>query len=210
MEDLIKRYRVLLSNLAILVAVAVGGIIFVLNYRSKKNEEAQAAMFRAVYQFEAGKFDKALAGDKEYQGLLSIIKQYSATKAGNLAKYYAGVSYVQKKEYAKALEYLKKFNASDYLLQAKAWELIGDVYSEQEQYKEAASYYEKAANYKSNPAFTPMYLLKQALVFEKLKHFTHALNCYEKIMKEYPKSASYRQACQYKSRVEGLMAKPKK
>jgi hypothetical protein len=52
-------------------------------------------MFQAVRYFESDSLNLALNGDGNNLGFLQIVEDYSGTKAGNLANYYAGVIYLK-------------------------------------------------------------------------------------------------------------------
>ena len=124
-------------------------------------------MFQAVYYFEADSLDKALNGDGNNLGFLDIADEYGITDAGNLANYYAGVSYLKQGKFELARLYLEDFSADDLLIQARAYSLVGDSYMEEEKYDDAAKYYNKAANYKPNKYFSPTYLMKRSLGLRK-------------------------------------------
>ncbi len=55
-----------------------------------------------------------------------MINEYGSTKAGNLAKIYAGVSYANLGQYDKALSYLKDFSGKDAMLSQLVNGAIGD------------------------------------------------------------------------------------
>src|SRR5690606_3114897 len=134
-------------------------------YKNNLNQEAQNQMFQAVFYFEADSLDRALNGDGNNLGFLDIAAEYGITKAGNLANYYAGVSYLKQGKYELARLYLEDFSSDDLLVQARAYSLIGDAYMEEKNYEEAAKFYHKAAEYKPNKTFTPIYLMKEALAY---------------------------------------------
>ncbi len=164
-------------------------------------------MFQAVYYFEQEAFDKALHGDGVYAGLLDIIKEYRFTQAANLAHFYAGVSYLHKKDYTKAVQHLTKFSSNDFLLQARAWALLGDAYAESKHYPSAVTYYMKAAAYKPNKVFTPIYLAKAALAYEAQQAYGEALGCYQRIVQEFPGAAQYRDALKHTARLKAINTK---
>ena len=53
---------------------------------------------------------------------------------------------------------------------------------EEQKYDDAAKYYNKAANYKPNKYFSPGYLMKEALAYEKLNQNDKARETYDKII----------------------------
>jgi len=196
-----KRLVFLISMLSIL-----GASILIWNYqKGKKEAAAQNEMFQAVYEFEAGEYAKALQGDDTHAGFLDIIQAYGITKAANLAHFYSGVCYMHQAKYETAIQHLKNFKSKDFLLQARAWSLIGDALVEQQSYPQAIQYYNKAAEYKPNEVFSPIYLVKAAIAYEAQKDYSNALKCYQKIAKEYTKSSLYTEAKKHIDRLEALI-----
>jgi len=129
-----------------------------------------------------------LEGADGNYGFLDISESFSGTKAGNLANYYAGVSYLQLKQYKKAIEYLSKFESEDAMLAPVALGAIGDAFADIDQQKEALDYYEQAANKKANSFTTPLYLYKAGLTALDLKKFNKAEKLFARIKENYPKS----------------------
>ncbi len=183
------------------LALAFGGYKY---YTHTQNQEAQKLMFQSVYYFEADSLKKALNGDGNNLGLLEIADSYSGTAAGNLAQFYSGTALLKQGKFDEAIERLDKFSASDLLLQARAYSLIGDAYSEKADFENAVKYYEKAANYKPNKQFTPGYLLKLGLALEKKKEFKKAAEAYGKIADNYAATPQANDARKYKALTEEL------
>lgn len=129
-----------------------------------------------------------LEGADGKYGFLDIAKSYSGTNAGNLANYYAGVSYLQMKDYEKAIEYLGKFNSDDEMLGPVALGAMGDAFSDINQPEDALDYYEKAANKKDNEFTTPLYLYKAGQTAMQIKDFDKAASLFSKIKDKYPNS----------------------
>ncbi|MBU3012028.1 tetratricopeptide repeat protein [Polaribacter vadi] len=129
-----------------------------------------------------------LEGADGKYGFLDIADSYSGTDAGNMANYYAGVSYLQMKQYDKAIEFLSKFDSDDEMLGPVALGAIGDAFSDIEQEEEALEYYEKAANKKTNDFTTPLFLYKAGQTAMNLKEYSKAENLFSKIKESYPKS----------------------
>lgn len=200
------RYRQQRLYLVAGIGLAVGvGILLWHQHQRQQEAAAQCEIFQAVYYFEAGNFTQALQGNGTDAGFVDIIQEYGATKAANLARFYAGVCCMHQRDYAEAIQYLKRFKAQDYLLQARAWALIGDAYTEQQQYPQATVYYLKAADYKPNAFFTPTYLAKAALAYEVQQDYQAALQCYQRIVKGYPQAALYGEACKHASRLAAFL-----
>jgi TolA-binding protein len=184
------------------ILLIVGGYFGFNYYKGSQNVLAQKEMFQAVYYFEADSLDKALNGDGNNLGFLSIIDDYGITDAGKLANYYAGVCFLKQGKYEVARLYLEDFSSNDLLVQARAYSLIGDTYMEEKKFEDAASYYNKAANYKPNKYFSPAYLMKAALAFEKLNQPEKAKEAYEQIITQYWESGEYQSARKLKARLE--------
>jgi len=189
-------------GIAAAVLLVVGGYFGFTYYKNNQNVAAQKDMFQAVYYFEADSLNLALNGDGNNLGFLAIIEDYGITDAGNLANYYAGASYLKQGKYELARLYLEDFSSSDLLVQARAYSLTGDAYMEEKNYEEAARFYSKASNYKPNKYFSPTYLMKEALAYEKLNQNDKAKEAYDKIINQYWDSSEYNNARKFKARLE--------
>ncbi|MEO8474435.1 MAG: tetratricopeptide repeat protein [Chryseolinea sp.] len=192
----------IVTGIGVVILLLVGGYFGFNYYKGIKNDEAQKEMFQAVFYFEADSLDKALNGDGNNLGLLAIIDEYGITQAGNLANYYVGAAYLKQGKFELARLYLEDFNSSDLLVQARAYSLVGDSYMEEQQFEEAANYYNKAANYEPNKYFSPSYLMKEALAYEKLNKNEKAKEAYDKIITQYFDSGEFQNARKLKARLE--------
>lgn len=187
------------------IIVGVAAVTRWYAYQEKKNFQAQDDIFQAIYYFEAGDFDKALKGDGVCKGFLEVIQQYPYTKTANLALFYVGASYMHQKAYDEAIAALSKYHVKDFIFQARAWCVMGDAYSEQKNYKSAATYYMKAARYKENSVWTPGYLVKAAVAFEANSQYKDAYHCYQEVKEKYPKSLYGELAIKEASRLYALL-----
>jgi len=201
-ESWLEQNPKLVVGVAAAILIIVGGYFAFNYYKNSQNDLAQKEMFQAVYYFEADSLDKALNGDGNNLGFLEIIDEYGVTDAANLANFYAGVSYLKQGKFELARLYLEDFNATDLLIQARAYGLVGDSYMEEKKYDDAAKYYNKAANYKPNKHFSPSYLMKEALAYEKLNQNDKARETYDKIINLYWESSEYQNARKFKARLE--------
>jgi len=125
--------------------------------------------------------------DNKY-GFLDIATIYSGTKSGNIANYYAGVSYLTMKDYQKAINYLSKFSSDDELLGPTALGAIGDAFADINQTEDALEYYEKAANLKENQFTTPLFLFKAGRLAMELGDFSKAEILFSSIKEKFPTS----------------------
>ncbi|MFK8059516.1 MAG: tol-pal system YbgF family protein [Polaribacter sp.] len=121
-------------------------------------------------------------------GFIDIAASYSGTKSGNLANYYAGLSYLKMKQYDKAIEYLGKFDSDDEMLGPVSLGAIGDAFADINQADQALEYYEKAANKKNNDFTTPLFLFKAGQTALELKNFSKAESLFTRIKENYSKS----------------------
>ncbi len=193
--------KLLIGIVGALVLVA-GGFFGYKYYVGNQDGQAQKEMFQAVRYFEADSLNLALNGDGNNLGFLAIIDDYGPTKAGNLANFYAGAIYMKQGKFPLAIVHLDDFKADDLLVQARAYSLIGDAYMEQKKFEEAAKYYDKAASYKPNKEFTPTYLMKAALAYEKLNNPEKAKAAYQTIIDTYWESSEVQIAKKFKAKLE--------
>jgi tetratricopeptide (TPR) repeat protein len=202
-EHWLERNSKLVGGLAVLLALVVAGYFGFEYYKTSQNADAQREMFQAIYYFEADSLDKALQGNGNDLGFLSIIEEYGVTDAANLANFYAGTIYLKQGKFNVARLYLEDFSSKDLLVQARAYSLIGDTYMEESNFEQAASFYNKAANYKPNKFFSPVYLMKEALAYEKANKPGEAIAIYDKIITQYWDSSEVQNAKRYKNRLQG-------
>lgn len=200
-EQYLEKNKGLTFGLVALLLIVVGGYFGYNYYIEGQNRQAQTDMFQAVFYFEADSLDLALNGDGNNLGFKDIISDYSGTSAANLANFYAGTTYLKKGDFTSAILYLEDFSSSDLLIQAKAYALIGDAYMEQADYQNAVTNYNKAASYKENKFFSPGYLMKAALAYEKMNDKDGALKCYNKIVTDFAKASEANDAKKHKARL---------
>jgi tetratricopeptide (TPR) repeat protein len=187
------------AGVALLIVAGYFGFNY---YKSSQDAQAQKEMFQAIYYFEADSLSQALNGDGNNLGFIDIIDEYKYSDAANLAHFYAGVAFLKQGKYEAARLYLQDFKSKDLLVQARAYSLIGDAYMEEEKFNDAVTYYNKAANYKPNKFFTPAYLMKAALAYEKLNQTEKAKEAYDKIINQYWESSEYQNARKFKAKLE--------
>lgn len=175
-----------------------------------KESEASDEIFYAQSLFERDSFNLALKGGvmvrysqgtKPMMGFEKIYEEYSYTKTGTLAAFYAGVCYMQLGKYEDAIKYFEKYDLGDEILQPLAYGNIGDAYMELNKPEEGIKYYLKAANEKINNFTTPLFLKKSALALEQQKQYKKALELYERIKKEFPVSNEARDIDKYIARI---------
>jgi TolA-binding protein len=206
-EDFLKRNSKIVIGLFVGAAVLIGGILFFQYNTQQQNEKAQAEMFQAVYFFEQDSVDFALNGDGINKGFLTIIEDYPRTEAANLSHFYTGSIYLSQKKFEDALTHLEEFSTDDYLVQAKAYSLIGDANLELGKTEEAIAQYTKAARTNENKYMSPKYLAKLAVAQEEAGKVDEAIKTYTEIEEKYYESFEFAAARKHKARLEGLAAK---
>ena len=135
------------------IAIALGAVIVlaggVAAYKyfvaAPKLEKSNEAIFRAENYFRQDSLQLALNGDATNLGFVKIIDKYSGTPAANLAKFYAGASYLRLGDFKNAEKYLKDFSTTAVQVNARAKSLLADAYAEQGKKEEAAKMYREAA-----------------------------------------------------------------
>ncbi len=202
-ETFFVKYKKPIMAFAIGLVAAVVAFAGYRYYIDSQESAGQTALANVVYDFETDSLGRALNGSGGNEGLLAIADGYSGTDAANLANLYAGIALMKEAKFDEAIDRLKSFSSSDLLVQGRAHALVGDAYMEKNQAEEAISYYKKAADYKSNEFFTPVYLMKLGIAQEKAKQPKDALSTYDKIIEEYPLSAEITNAKKYKGLLIG-------
>ncbi|WP_425637013.1 tetratricopeptide repeat protein [Algoriphagus yeomjeoni] len=206
-EAFLKQNSKVLAGVLIAAVILIGGILFFQINNQNQNEEAQKEMFQAVYFYEQDSVQLALNGDGINDGLLNIVEEYPRTDAANLAHFYIGSIYLSERKYEEAITELEQFSADDFLVQAKAYSLIGDANMELGNTDAAISNYKKAADYDENKFFTPKYLTKLAIAQEEAGNISEAIAAYTEIEEKYFESFEFSAARKHKARLEGLASK---
>ncbi len=205
-EEFLVKYKTPVSIVIGAILLAVSSIFIYRYINNNNNETAKTDMIQAVYYFESDSLNLALNGDGNNLGFLDIIDEYGNTETGNLANYYAGFIFLKNGNFNRAISYLNEFSTNDILIQARAYSLVGDAYMELAGYDNAVDYYTKAADYKPNKYFTPTYLLKVALAYEKLSDLQKAKDIYQKIVDDFYDSNEVQKAKKHLARLEVLIS----
>ena len=188
--------------------VIIVGLLAWIGYKKFIVEPNEKTASELIYPAE-GLFDKMAAtgfnkdsvaiilnggtpGGVPVTGLLKVVKQYGGTKAGNRAYYMIGASYLQIKEFDKAIQYLKDFkgNGADQV-QSRAYLMLGHAYAEKKNTSEAMDYYKKAASVNSkDEVFAADALLMAAAYAGSLGKNDDAVKLYKEVQTKYPTNAA--------------------
>lgn len=202
-----KNQKIIIIALAAIVIVVLGFLGYRKFISEPREIKANNEIFSAQGYFEQDSLDKALNGDGQNAGFIDIINDYGSTKAGNLAKYYAGVSYLKKGEFQKAVEYLEDFSTEDPLVGPMAIGALGDAYLELGKNEKAVAQYMKASSASDNELTSPVFLMKAGMTYELLGTYDKALEVYKTIKTNYPRSFEGRDIDKYIARAEGFITK---
>jgi len=213
-ETLSKTEEFIFNNqkiIGIVITIVIIAILGFFGYNKyilePKSTEAAEQMFQAQQYFEADSLDKALYGDGNSLGFIDISDEYGMTKPGNLANYYAGISFLKKNDFEQAIDYLEDFSANDHIISPMATGAIGDAYLELGNKDKAAAYYLEAANMDDNGFTAPLFLYKAGQVYELLGNYDKAINIYTRIKTKYYKSNEGRSIEKNISRVKAIQEK---
>ena len=202
-EDFInENQNVIIGVVGALIAVVVAFYAYNRVYLEPLEEEAHGQMFMAEVYFQKDSFDLALNGDGNYLGFLDIADEYGNTSAGNLAHYYAGISYLRSGDYEAAIEELESFDGAGEMLGAVALGAIGDGYMELGDTDAALNSYEEAISASENNFTSPVYLQKAGFAAEKAGKFDKAIDYYTQVKEDYPTTNEGRNADKFIARAE--------
>ncbi len=121
-------------------------------------------------------------------GLLSVIKDFGGTASGNRACYLVGATYLQIKEFDKAIKYLNDFSANGaYQTDIKKYIMLGHANAELKKSDDALSAYKKAATINTkDEALTADALSIAASYADALGKSKDAIELYKNLKDNYP------------------------
>lgn len=208
-----KNQKAILGFVGIVVVCVLGYLAYTQFIQKPKEIEASNEIFQAKKYYEQALtadasdslYIRSLNGGGEGKlGMLDIISEYGGTETGNLAKYYAGVSYLNMKDYSNAIKYLDDFSTDDVILGPVAKAAIGDAFVQLNQKEDALKYYVEAATLSENEFTTPKFLLKAGVLALDLGDGNKAAGYLKNITENYPKSSEAAKAAAYLGRAEAM------
>ncbi len=208
-EQFIENNGKTLLTILIAVVVVVGGYFAYTHlYAAPRIKKASNAICEAQYQFQADSFATALNGNASFDGFLTIAEEFGSTPQGNIANHYAGICYLRLGQFQEAINTFKKYKPAEgpagAIVTAQNYGLMGDAYVELENLQEGVKLYEKAAASSNNSDTAPVYLKKAAQVNEALGNNAKALEQYETIRNDYPRSMQARDVEKFIARLKQL------
>ncbi len=190
-KDFWTRYNKPLMIVSTILILAIGGWYAYQEFMVKPKEtKAAEAIFRAEEYYRMDSVNLALNGDGQSWGFLKIIDKYGGTKAGKLARFYAGSCYIKLNDNEKAVKQLEKFSSSSKPIQARAYKLLGDAYADLGKNADAVSSYKKAArHFESDESNAAEYLFMAAFLADRvMKDSKEAIALYKEVKEKFPKT----------------------
>ena len=189
-EKFIEQNKKNISYGFIAIALAVSAIIaYNQFYRIPNNQNAAVAIFKGEHYLQRDSFNLALYGNGvDYDGFEYVVKKYGGTKAGNLAKAYAGICYFKTGDTENAIKSLKSFKTKEDNIAPAIIGLIGDCYVESGDVEQGITYFEKAASKANNDFLSPIYLKKAGIAYESLQQYDDAIKAYRAIKEKHAAS----------------------
>ena len=203
-EAFIEKNKKLLTGAIVAILVVVAAIFGIRAYNNSRQATAEEEIFAAEQWFAMDSLQLAMKGNAMHMGFEAIADEYGSTKAGNRAKYCAGIICLRQGEYQRAIDYLESCKLKDDFTPILAKVLIGDAYYELDNVKEAVNYYEKAAKMDDNEITAPYALFKAGMGYMKLGDNAKANEAFTQIKEKYPFSTEARQVDKYIGAAEQL------
>jgi TolA-binding protein len=206
-EDFYTKNKKNINTAILVLVVAVAGYFGLKKfYFEPREQEAQVEIFKAQQMFDVDSFNMALKGNGTFKGFADIASEYSGTKAGNLAHYYAGICMLRTGDFAGAVDMLEGFSSDNALIGPLAAGLLGDAYVESGDVEKGAKQYLKAARMSKNKLTAPVFFKKAGIAFEELKNYSDAVDAYNNIKNDYPDAQEATDIDKYIARASALKA----
>ncbi|MBC6995691.1 tetratricopeptide repeat protein [Neolewinella lacunae] len=203
--DFFERHRnTIVYGALIVAALVIGYVVYNTFVKLPAEKNAAAEMQQAQVQFERDSFALALTNPGQgFPGFLDIIDNYGSTEAGNLANYYAAVSYLNLGQYEAALDFAKSFKAKGRLLPTMKFGVIGDAESELGNTEAAMDAYQKAIDAAGDNFLTGGYYQnKVALLLRTQGRNEEALTAFRRLKSDFGQSPEAAAADKYIALLE--------
>lgn len=197
-----KQLVYVVGGIIVIAAIFFGYKYFVQEPNEKKAAEA---MFHAEEYYRMDSVKLALNGDNINAGFLKVLSKYSGTRAADLAGFYAGSCYLKLGDYNNSIKYLKDFSTSAKQVQARAYGMLGDAYSELNKKEDAIEQYKKAGTlFEKDDFISPEYLFRAGYLYESMGKNQQAIEMYQVIKDKYPSSQRGADIDKYLARLGAL------
>lgn len=200
-----KNKKGILIAVAVLLLVSIAIPVYNNYFLKPKAEKGIDELMQVQDYFKMDSFSLVVKGGAGFKSAVQISDEFGGTHAGNLASYYAGVSFLKIGEYDNAIKYLKKFESNDdRILGGMALAMIGDANVEKGELKEGLNYYEKAINYNINELTSPIYSRKYAQICVELKEYDKGIKLLDKVLENTKDEFTKTEMLKYKGLLTSL------
>ncbi|PWN07523.1 tetratricopeptide repeat protein [Rhodohalobacter mucosus] len=188
----------------IAIVLIIGLVVGYVIRSSQQAETARELLSVAEQEYLQGNYEIALNGSEEdfTLGFVQIADNYGNTTAGNLAFYYAAASEFELGMYEEALMHIQNYEVPEGVVGVSPISLHATILSELGRYEEAASMFERAANWDQNDSTTPLNLYSAAEAYREAGLNDESRQIVDTILDEYPNSPVSVRA----ERLKGLLA----
>lgn len=198
-----KNKKTIVAAVVAVVVLVVAGVLVSTYVVAPREQKAAEALFAGEKYFQNGDYETALNGDAyEYAGFEAVANDYKCTKAGKLAKAYAGISLAKLGRYEEAIPMLKAFKGDDAMVAPSVLAALGNCYAHVGDEAQAAATLMKAAHKADNNLLSPAYLIQAGQIYEKLGKNGDALKAYKEIKDKYYASMQAMDIDKYIERVK--------
>ncbi len=174
-----QQNKVFFFGIVAIISVTALYVAYTYLYKMPKEKKGLEALYITQELFDVDSFNSVLKTAPK------LAAEYSGTKAGNLANYYAGVSYLRTGNSKKAIEFLSDVSFSDRMMKPQAIGLLGDAYIESKDLEKGLKQYLKAVKSSKNELSEIWWSKKAARVYEKQENWKSALAIYEDLLEKY-------------------------
>ena len=205
----LKYKKQILIAVAAVIVVIAGSVIYKSFIAGPREDKASTALAKAQEVFAQNDYQKALNGDKTFEGFIAISDNYGGTDAANLARAYAGLCYAKTGKWAEAVKYLEDFSAKkDAMISPTLTAALGNAYANTGDVDKAISTLKKAADMAdaqsvdgANNSISPTFLIQAARLLESQKKNDEALAIYKSVKEKYLNSSASQDIDKYIERV---------
>jgi tetratricopeptide (TPR) repeat protein len=191
--------KTLVLGVTAVVLITAGVVLYQYLYQMPREKKGMVAIIDIQKQFDEDSFGLILKKGPK------IADEYSGTKAGDLAAYYVGVSYLYTGDFKNAIIYLDKVSFDDKVMKPQAIGLLGDAYVENKDLESGLKHYLKAAKVSKNNVSTVWWSKKAARIYEKKDEWKKALAIYEDLEKNFKDEDEVREISKYIARAKAKL-----
>jgi tetratricopeptide (TPR) repeat protein len=174
--------KTLVYGVSAVVLLLVGVISYQFLYKMPLEKRGLVAIIQTQQDFDNDSFNAVIKKGP------ALADEFSGTKAGHLAAYMTGASYLYKGDVKKAIEFLEEVSFSDKIMKPQAIGLLGDAHIENKDLDAGLKYYNKAISASENEFSKLWWSKKAARVHEKKNEWSNALDIYTSLKEEFPES----------------------